>query len=91
MECEEPQPYKRDDSVRQEDRHRSRRANVAQNLALTRYALLAIIPLDDECNLPSLGADYQKENRLAINLILKTLPVRYFLKPIALLTEKRWV
>jgi predicted transposase YbfD/YdcC len=48
--------HKRDDSVWQEDRHRFRRINVAQNLALTRNALLAIIPFDENRNLPSLIA-----------------------------------
>ena len=65
---------KRDDSVWQEDRHRSRRVNVGQNLALTRNALLAIIPFDEKKNLPSLIADYQKRKQLAIDLILKTRP-----------------
>jgi hypothetical protein len=66
--------HKRDDSVWQEDRHRFRRVNVAQNLALTRNALLAIIPFDEERNLPSLIADYQESKQLAINLILKARP-----------------
>ena len=42
--------HKRDDSVWQEDRHRHRRVNIAQNLALTRNALLAIIPFDEKHN-----------------------------------------
>lgn len=66
--------HKRDDSVWQEDRHRHRRINVAQNLALTRNALLAIIPFDEERNLPSLIADYQERKQLAINLILNARP-----------------
>lgn len=36
--------HKRDASAWQEDDHRHRRANAALNLALTRNALLAIIP-----------------------------------------------
>ncbi len=67
--------HKRDDSVWQEDRHRHRRINIAQNLALTRNALLAIIPFDEERNLPSLIADYQDRKQLAINLILHARPV----------------
>ena len=68
--------HKRDDSVWQEDRHRHRRANVAQNLALTRNALLAIIPFDEKHNLPSLIADYQNYPSRAINLILKARPIQ---------------
>ena len=67
--------HKRDDSVWQEDRHRFRRINIAQNLALTRNALLAIIPFDEKKNLPSLIADYQERKQLAINLILNALPI----------------
>ena len=66
--------HKRDDSVWQEDRHRHRRINVAQNLALTRNALLAIIPFDEKHNLPSLIADYQERKQLAIDLILNARP-----------------
>jgi len=66
--------HKRDDSVWQEDRHRFRRVNVAQNLALTRNALLAIIPFDEKKNLPSLIAEYQERKQLAIDLILKARP-----------------
>jgi TnpA family transposase len=63
---------KRDDSVWQEDRHR--RINVAQNLALTRNALLALIPFDEKHKLPSLIADDQERKPLAINLILNARP-----------------
>lgn len=66
--------HKRDHHVWQEDRHRHRRVNIAQNLALTRNALLAIIPFDEEQNLPSLIADYQDRKQLAIDLILKARP-----------------
>jgi predicted transposase YbfD/YdcC len=45
--------HKRDHHVWQEDRHRHRRTNIAQNLALTRNALLAIIPFDDKNNHPN--------------------------------------
>jgi predicted transposase YbfD/YdcC len=61
--------HKRDDGVWQEDRHRHRRINVAQNLALTRNALLAIIPFDEKHNLPSLIAYYQERKKLAIDII----------------------
>ena len=43
---EEKNNHKRDHQVWQEDRHWHRRVNIAQNLALTRNALLAIIPCD---------------------------------------------
>ena len=66
--------HKRDDSVWQEDRHRHRRVNIAQNLALTRNALLAIIPFDEKRNLPSLIAGYQERKQLAIQLILNARP-----------------
>ena len=66
--------HKRDHHVWQEDKHRHRRANIAQNLALTRNALLAIIPFDEKNNLPSLIVDYQDRKQLAINLILKAKP-----------------
>ena len=67
--------HKRDDSVWQEDRHRHRRMNVAQNLALTRNALLAVIPFTDKQRLPALIADYQNSPSLAIKLILHASPV----------------
>lgn len=66
--------HKRDDSVWQEDRHRHRRPRIAQNLALTRNALLAIIPFEEKRNLPSLIADYQQNPNLAIHLIFHTPP-----------------
>lgn len=66
--------HKRDHHVWQEDRHRHRRVNIAQNLALTRNALLAIIPFDEKNNLPSLIADYQGHRQLAVDLILKASP-----------------
>jgi hypothetical protein len=67
--------HKRDDSVWQEDRHRFRRVRVAQNLALTRNALLAIIPFDEKQNLPSLIATYQNTPSQAINLLLQARPI----------------
>lgn len=68
--------HKRDDSVWQEDRHRHRRPNIAMNLALTRNALLAIIPFDEKHNLPSLIEEYRDNKRLAIALILKATPIQ---------------
>ncbi len=38
--------HKRDASAWQEDRHRQRKSNAALNLALTRNALLALIPFE---------------------------------------------
>ena len=52
--------HKRHDCVWQKDRHRHRRVNIAQYLALTRNALLAIIPFDDKRNLPFLISEYQR-------------------------------
>jgi len=66
--------HKRDHQVWQEDRHRHRRVNIAQNLALTRNALLAIIPFDEKKTLPDLIVDYQDRKQLAIDLILKSKP-----------------
>jgi hypothetical protein len=66
--------HKRDHHVWQEDRHRHRRVNIAQNLALTRNALLAIIPFDEKHNLPSLIVNYQDHKQLAIDLVLKARP-----------------
>ncbi len=66
--------HKRDHHVWQEDRHRHRRPRVAQNLALTRNALLAVIPFDQTHNQPSLIAGYQKRPQLAIDLILHARP-----------------
>ena len=66
--------HKRDHHVWQEDRHRHRRVNIAQNLALTRNALLAIVPFDENHNLPALIVDYQDRKQLAIDHILKAKP-----------------
>jgi predicted transposase YbfD/YdcC len=66
--------HKRDHHVWQEDRHRHRRVNIAQNLALTRNVLLAVIPFDEKKNLPKLIVDYQHRKQLAVDLILKAPP-----------------
>lgn len=44
------------------------------NLALTRNALLAIIPFDEKRNLSTLVEEYRDNKQLAINLILKARP-----------------
>jgi hypothetical protein len=66
--------HKRDDSVWQKDRHRHRRPRVAQNLALTRNVLLAIMTFAGKRNLPSHIAQYQQSPQLAIKLILHDRP-----------------
>lgn len=67
--------YKRDTCQWREDDHRHRRINVAQNLALTRNALLAIIPFGDEQNLRSLLDEYHRNPGEAIHLILHARPI----------------
>jgi len=42
---------------------------------LTPNALLAVIPFDENRNLPSLIVDYQDRKQLAIDLILKARPI----------------
>jgi len=49
--------------------------NLTAKVALTRNALLAIIPFDEKRNLPSLIVDYQDRKQLAIDLILKARPI----------------
>lgn len=67
--------YKKDTSVWREDEHRHRRANVAQNLALMRSALLAIIPFDDKKNLGDCLRLYERQTQKAIKLVQRSLPV----------------
>jgi len=67
--------HKRVHHVWQQDRHRHRRVNVAQNLTLTRNALLAIIPFDEKKSLPVLIIDYQDRKQLAVDLIRKAKPI----------------
>ena len=67
--------YKRDTCQWREDDHRHRRINVAQNLALTRNALLAIIPCDGGRNLRALLDEYHRSPRKAIKLILHARPI----------------
>lgn len=67
--------YKRDTCLWREDDHRHRRINVAQNLALTRNALLAIIPFGDNEPLSGWFEVYQRHPATAIQLILHAAPV----------------
>lgn len=67
--------HKRDASAWQEDRHRHRRPNAALNLALTRNALLAIIPFTQGEPLSKFFEDYHRRPKAAINLILKASPL----------------
>jgi len=67
--------YKRDASAWQEDRHRHRRPNAALNLALTRNALLAIIPFEQGEPLAHFFELYHRHPAKALNLILQARPV----------------
>ena len=58
-----------------EDDHRHRRVNAAQNLALTRNALLAIIPFDETKNLGSWLDTYQSYPAQALKLIQQARPI----------------
>jgi predicted transposase YbfD/YdcC len=68
--------YKRDTSLWREDHHRHRRVNIAQNLALTRNALLAIIPFGTNQPLSSWFEIYQRNPAKALHLILHIAPVQ---------------
>jgi hypothetical protein len=67
--------HKRDASARQEDRHRHRRPKAAQNLALTRSALLAIIPFEPGQPLAQFFEFYHRHPNMALQLILHSRPV----------------
>ena len=67
--------YKRDTCLWREDDHRHRRINIAQNLALTRNALLALIPFGADQPLSSCFEVYQRNPASAIQLILHTAPI----------------
>jgi predicted transposase YbfD/YdcC len=67
--------HKRDASAWQEDRHRHRRPNAAMNLALTRNALLAIIPFEQGQPLAEFFERYHRRPALALQLILNARPV----------------
>jgi predicted transposase YbfD/YdcC len=68
--------YKRDTSLWREDDHRHRRVNIAQNLALTRNALLAIIPFGADEPLSGWFEIYQRKPATAIQLILHAAPIQ---------------
>lgn len=68
--------YKRDTSLWREDDHRHRRINIAQNLALTRNALLALIPFGRNEPLSACFEAYQRHPAKAIHLILHSAPVQ---------------
>ena len=67
--------YKKDTCQWVEDDHRHRRVNAAQNLALTRNALLAIIPFDKTKNLSRWLDTYQSYPARALNLLLHARPI----------------
>jgi predicted transposase YbfD/YdcC len=67
--------YKRDASAWQEDRHRHRRPTAALNLALTRNALLAIIPFEPAQPLAHFFELYHRQPAKALQLILNSRPV----------------
>lgn len=68
--------YKRDTCLWREDDHRHRRINIAQNLALTRNALLAIVPYGADESLSSWFEIYQRKPATAIQLIFHAAPVQ---------------
>lgn len=68
--------YKRDTSLWREDDHRHRRVHIAQNLALTRNALLAIIPFGADEPLSGWFEIYQRKPAKAIQLILHAAPIQ---------------
>jgi predicted transposase YbfD/YdcC len=67
--------YKRDTCLWREDDHRHRRVPIAQNLALTRNALLSVIPFTADQPLASCFERYQRSPAQAIQLILHARPV----------------
>jgi predicted transposase YbfD/YdcC len=67
--------YKRDTCQWREDGHRHRRVKAAQNLALTRNALLAIIPFDEKNTLSSVLDDFGNDRAEALKLILNASPI----------------
>jgi len=67
--------YRKDNCVWKEDKHRHRRTNAAQNLALMRSALLSIIPFDKDNTLDDLLDDYHAKPSLALKIIQKSRPI----------------
>lgn len=68
--------YRRDTCLWREDDHRHRRVNIAQNIAPTRNALLAIIRFGADEALSSWFENYQRHPVKAIQLILHAAPVQ---------------
>jgi predicted transposase YbfD/YdcC len=68
--------YKRDTCLWREDDHRYCRVNIAQNLSLTRNALLAIIPFGADEPLSSWFEIYQRNSVKTIHLIFHVAPVQ---------------
>ena len=66
--------YKRDTSLWREDDHRQRRVPIAQNLALTRNARLAVTSFTADQPLASCFERYQRSPAQAIQLILYARP-----------------
>lgn len=66
--------YKRDTCSWLEDDHRHRRPKAAQNLALMRNALLAIIPFEEGQPLADFFELYRRRTSQAIQLILHARP-----------------
>jgi hypothetical protein len=67
--------YRRDASKWREDAHRRRKVKGAQNLALMRNALLAIIPFDEKTSLDKSLGDFANRPAKALNLILHARPI----------------
>lgn len=67
--------YKRDTCQWREDHHRHRTVHAAQNLALLRNALLAIIPFDEKTTLSQKLDEYQAHPARALKLIMHGKPI----------------
>jgi predicted transposase YbfD/YdcC len=67
--------YKRDVSSWREDNHCHRRPNAALNLALTRNALLALIPFQEREPLAHYFELYSRDRSKAIKLLLRGIPL----------------
>jgi predicted transposase YbfD/YdcC len=68
--------YKRDTCLLRDDDHGHRRVNIARNLALTRKALLGIIPFGADAPLSGWFEIYQRKSAKAIQLILHASPTQ---------------
>ena len=67
--------YRKDTCLWLEDQHRHRKTPAAQNLALMRSALLAIIPFDKTQTLNDYLYQYQRKPSDAIKLIKNLRPI----------------